>query len=94
MAKTPAQSKAAIKAIDALKSSRGWAIISETMREELIAAAMEIANKQTMGLDEINFRRGAIWAAGQLAYLPERLIQAEQTNIALAPHSNKDDAEA
>lgn len=59
--------------VDKLLKTRGWAIITEIMERELVAAAMAIATKTDMTVDEINFRRGSIWAANQLLRLPETL---------------------
>lgn len=63
--------------------SKGWQVIAEVMAEEQVAAAMAIADNPQMTLDEINFRRGAIWAATQLQNLPERLMRRLEADIVL-----------
>ena len=80
--------KTKIRALDALIKSKGWQVVAEVMAEEQVAAAMAIADNPQMTLDEINFRRGAIWAATQLQDLPSRLIQRLQADVALS----KDDS--
>jgi hypothetical protein len=70
-----------LKALDDLEASKGWTILRSTMEREVVQAAMAIAQSPQMPLDEINFRRGAIWAAQQLLDLPTRLrlrLQAEE----------------
>lgn len=67
--------------------SPSWSLLRETMQSEVVAAAMAIADNPQMSLDEINFRRGSIWAAKQLLALPERLIARLQAQIALTPDS-------
>lgn len=75
--------KTKAKALDALMRSKGWQVIAEVMAEEQVAAAMAIADNPQMTLDEINFRRGAIWAATQLQNLPERLMRRLEADIVL-----------
>lgn len=77
--------KADVKAIHEMTASRGWAIVREIMDKEVVAAAMAIAENPNMTLDEINFRRGAIWAGKQLVEIPDRLILRLNADIALAP---------
>ena len=55
--------KSKIKAIDGLTKSQGWRVMREVMEQEILQAAMQIAETPSMPLDEINFRRGSIWAA-------------------------------
>ena len=77
-----------IAALDALKKSKGWQIIEQTMRDEVVAAALAIAQNPTMTEKEVDFRRGAIWAANQLLNLPSNLQRRLQTDQLL---SQKDD---
>lgn len=73
----------AIKAITDLEASKGWTILRSTMEREVVQAAMAIAQTPNMPLDEINFRRGAIWAAQQLLDLPQRLRLRTEADLAL-----------
>lgn len=70
------------------------------MRGEIVTAAMQIATSANMTGQEIDFRRGAIWAAHQLVDLPARLRTRFETEVALslgkddrpdAPALNPDD---
>lgn len=87
-------SKAKLKAVNDLTNSKGWAVVKEVMEQEVLQAAMAIAQSPQMSLDEINFRRGSIWAATQMLELPERLkmkLEAEDRLLPMddSPTSNK-----
>jgi|GEM_PF-1591955 len=70
--------------IEKLTTSRGWAILTETMRNEMVLAASQIAENRKMDLDEVNFRRGAIWAAQQLLNMPELMLARLEGDILIA----------
>jgi len=72
-----------LKNLRKLQDSPGWRYVSEVMQQEVVAAAMAIASDPKMTLDEINFRRGSIWAASQLVNLPSRLILRLENEEAL-----------
>jgi len=79
-----------LKAVDNLLNSKGWTVVMEIMHEEILASAMSIAETPSMELDEINFRRGSIWAAKQMLELPVRLRQKLEGDVAL--HSADDNS--
>jgi len=81
--------KADLKAVQELTTSRGWAVVREIMEREVVTAAMAIADNPNMTLDEINFRRGSIWAAKQLVEVPERLIRILEADVALTAPASK-----
>jgi hypothetical protein len=72
-----------LNSIDQLTKSKGWAVVEEVMKEEIVSSAMSIADNPNMTLDEINFRRGSIWAAKRLLELPDRLKSKLTTDLAL-----------
>jgi hypothetical protein len=72
-----------LDSINQLTKSKGWKVIDEVMKEEIVSSAMAIADNPNMTLDEINFRRGSIWAARRLLELPERLSAKLESDIAL-----------
>jgi len=78
-----------IKAIDGLTKSQGWNVLREIMEAEILQAAMQIAENSNMTLDEINFRRGSIWAAKTMLDLPERLRMKLEAETALTPRDDK-----
>lgn len=53
------------------------------MEKEIVQSAMNIAESPKMDLEEINFRRGAIWAGKQLLEMPNRLKIRYENEIAL-----------
>lgn len=77
-----------LKALTDLQKSHGWKILADVMHDEVVAAAMAIADNPKMTLDEINFRRGTIWAAKQLLDLPIKIQLKLENDLAL---SSKDD---
>ena len=76
-------SKAKLKAIDDLMKSKGWQVLNQIMKDEIVSSAMSIADNASMDLQEINFRRGSIWAAKQMLEMPVRLRQNLEAEIAL-----------
>ncbi len=81
--------KAALGALDQLEKNRGWHYIKVVMDEEVVKLAMSIAETSDMTLDQINFRRGAIFAAKQLLDLPSRLRVKLENEIALSGEDDK-----
>ena len=75
--------KADLKALQEMTKTRGWAVVREVMEREIVTAAMAIAEHPSMSLDEINFRRGAIWAGKQLIDVPDRLMRVLETDVRL-----------
>lgn len=75
--------------IQKLVASRGWSILKEVMEREIVEAAMAIAQSPSMSLDEINYRRGAIWAGKSLVELPERLLIRLEGEILLESTTTK-----
>jgi len=76
-------SKAKLKAIDDLMKSKGWQVLNQIMKDEIVSSAMSIADNASMDIQEINFRRGSIWAAKQMLEMPVRLRQKLEAEIAL-----------
>lgn len=72
-----------LQSLEELVISRGWSLVREVMHDEIIQAALAIANTPSMTLDEINFRRGAIWAAHRMIDLPARIQGRLSAEISL-----------
>lgn len=83
--------KSRIAALEQLQKTKGWQILQGTMEREIVAAAMQIAEHPNMTQQEVDFRRGAIWAAKQLLNLPDRISNQLQTELALSPRDDKDE---
>ena len=83
--------KEALVALENLEKSSGWQYLQSIMEQEVVSAAMSIADSSSMSLDEINFRRGSIWAAKSLLSLPDKLRLRLQNEVALAQDDKKAD---
>ena len=59
--------------VQELLKSDGWGIIQQKMQEEILSAAYQMAENKMLTIDEINFRRGAMFAARRLMELPKNL---------------------
>tara|TARA_B100002019_G_C20899894_1_gene417589 strand:- start:262 stop:528 length:267 start_codon:yes stop_codon:yes gene_type:complete len=59
--------------IQELLKSDGWGILAQKMQEEILSAAYQMAENKMLTIDEINFRRGAMFAARRLMELPTNL---------------------
>ena len=75
--------KQAIDKLTALQKSDGWKIIDEVMKQEILTASFQLSENRNMTMDEINFKRGAMWAARQLKELPDKLILKYKNDLAL-----------
>jgi hypothetical protein len=75
--------KQAIDKLTALQKSDGWKIIDEVMKQEILTASFQLSENRDMTMDEINFKRGAMWAARQLKELPDKLILKYKNDVAL-----------
>lgn len=59
--------------LDDLLKSDGWSVIKQKMQEEILSAAYQLAENKILTIDEINFRRGAMFAARRFIELPKNL---------------------
>ena len=66
--------KQAIDKLTSLKKTDGRKIIDEVMKQEILTASFQLSENRDMTLEEIHFKRGAMWAARQFKELPDRLI--------------------
>ena len=79
------KARAALQALNQLEKNKGWAYIKSIMEREILDAAMNIAKRPNMTMEEIHYRRGAIWAAERLVELPNRLRFGLKNKLALDP---------
>jgi hypothetical protein len=84
--KTKTQKQHDLEELDKLIASRGWAILHEVMEKEITKSALMLADNRPISIDEINFQRGAIWAAHRLLTLPDRLKQILLNDVILESH--------
>ena len=76
-------SKEKLRRLKELENSAGWNVLLEILKEEIVVSAMQIAETPNMELDEINYRRGSIYAAKRLLELPQRLAVKLENEIAM-----------
>jgi hypothetical protein len=67
-----------------MKDSRGWAILMETTKNDILSAALAMADNPTMTEKEMHYRRGAIAAARNFVNVLDALIQQAENEILLA----------
>lgn len=61
------------RVLEELMSSNGWGILQRKMQDEILTAAYQLAENKQLSVDEINFRRGAMWAARRMIELPTNM---------------------
>jgi len=57
--------------LEKLLKTQGWTILQEEMRKSILQAAYQLAERSDMPVEEMHFRRGAMWAAKKFLDLPE-----------------------
>jgi hypothetical protein len=67
------KSKEAYDALVELENGPGWAYIHEHMKDDIVRAAYKLSEAPNLSIEEIHFRRGAMWAARRLIELPTAL---------------------
>lgn len=75
--------KEKLRKLKELEKSSGWNVLVKIMEEEVVSSAMAIAESAQMPIDEINFRRGSIFAAKRLLELPARLAVKLENEIVM-----------
>jgi hypothetical protein len=75
--------KQKIKTLIQLSESTGWATVNEVMKDEILQLALMMARSKEMSQQEMDFNRGAIWAAEQMLNLPTRLIHNLEGELSL-----------
>ena len=84
--------KDALKAIIELENSSGWAYAKQAMQDDILRAAYNIAESPNMTLEEINFRRGAMWAARRLLELPTALRLRLEKDVLMEAAMSKNES--
>lgn len=72
-----------LTSVKEMKDSKGWAACADIMRDEITQAAYQMADNPRMPVDEMHFRRGAIWAARKLLELPEAIVARLENELTL-----------
>ena len=67
--------------LDDLEKHEGWIYIQDTMKEEVISAAMKLADNPNQTEKITDYQRGAIWAGRQLLEILPKLRVRLQNEI-------------
>ncbi|MEK9747190.1 MAG: hypothetical protein VW443_00505 [Pseudomonadales bacterium] len=71
----------ALELIVKFENSEGWNYVQDVMRDEVLRAAYALAEDDNPSYEQIQFRRGAMWAARRLLELPTRLRQNLESEL-------------
>ena len=80
-----------------LKESAGWKYLTETiLKEDILKAAIDMAENKPMSSDEFNFRRGSMNAANNFSGIPDKIIAKYEGQVkwdeAIEEHKAKDES--
>ena len=65
-----------------LKESDGWKYLTETIiKEDILKAALDMAENKPMTPDEFNFRRGSMHAAHSFSSIPDKIIAQYEAQV-------------
>jgi hypothetical protein len=73
-----------IRSLRELKGSRGWSILMEEIKDDVLNACLQMADNPVMTEKEIDFRRGAISAARNFVNSIDVLISRTENELLLA----------
>lgn len=71
-------------ALSELLKSTGWQYLKQVLEAKMIEAAKVIATNRAMTAQDIDFQRGAIWAAERLLAAPAQLLNQLEAEVAIA----------
>tara|TARA_B000000557_G_scaffold262330_1_gene262927 strand:+ start:229 stop:528 length:300 start_codon:yes stop_codon:yes gene_type:complete len=75
--------KKALELVQDVQKHDGWLFIKEIMQDEIMTAANKLAETPQMSLEELHFRRGAMWAARKLIDVPTVLASKLENDVAM-----------
>ncbi len=75
--------KKALELVQDVQKHDGWLFIKEIMQDEIMTAAHKLAETPQMSLEELHFRRGAMWAARKLIDVPTILASKLENDVAM-----------
>jgi len=72
-----------IEELNKFRTSNAWTILRDEMEEAILQSAYQLADNKPLTLEELHFRRGALYAAKKFLDLPEQLVMKAQNELAL-----------
>lgn len=82
--KTPKQLEEDYRALKALVASQGWKVLGSYLQADVLDAAVQMSQPQSISSEDLHFRRGAMWAAARLLRAPEELIFKIENETSIA----------
>ena len=73
MASKIRETKEKLALIKRLKKDDAWKFLQEIMKEEILTSAYNLSSDPKTSVDELNWRRGALWASKKLIEMPSVL---------------------
>ena len=73
MDSTVRETKEKLALIKRLKKDDAWKFLQQIMKEEILTAAYNLSSDPKTSVDELNWRRGALWASKKLIEMPSVL---------------------
>jgi hypothetical protein len=65
-----------------LKESDGWKYLTETIiKEDILKAALDMAENKPMSPEEFNFRRGTMHATHNFSSIPDKIISQYEDQV-------------
>jgi hypothetical protein len=81
----------AVKALQDLEKSLGWALIKAYLDKDMMDAVRGFGTNPNMTEAEMHYRRGAIFATDNFEKLPRQLHSIYETNLALDKSNTDED---
>jgi hypothetical protein len=72
-----------IKELKTISESQGWAVLHKIMEDEILLLALSMARSSQMTQQDMDFQRGAIFAAEQMLNMPTKLINKLEGDLLL-----------
>jgi hypothetical protein len=73
-----------LRALKELKDSRGWSLLMELAKNDILDACLQMADNPMMTEKEIDFRSGAISSSRNFISVPDYLIARTESELLLA----------
>ena len=62
-----------LRVLDELIDSPAWNLLKDQMNKDILMAAYQLSDNAPVTVDELHFKRGAIWAGRRMIDMPEQM---------------------
>jgi len=73
-----------VEELQKFRNSKVWSVLRDEMEEAILTSAFQLADNKPLSIEELHFKRGALYAAKQFLNLPEQLVMKAQNEVALS----------